>query len=49
VSILLEALATQLERPRDVTIKVADYLGGNYEVDRDGIGLFFSTRLPGED
>ena len=46
MSILLEALATQLQRPRDVTIQVADYLGGNYEVDRDGIGVFFSTRLP---
>jgi hypothetical protein len=46
VSTLLEALATQLGRPRDVTIQVANYLSGNYDVDRDAIGPFLANRLP---
>ena len=43
---LLEALATQLERPRDITAQVANYLNGNYDVDRDAIGPFLENRLP---
>jgi hypothetical protein len=46
VSTLLEALATQLERPRDVTVKVANYLNGNYDVERDAIGTFLAEKLP---
>ena len=43
---LVETLAFQLERPRNVTTQVADYLNGNYEVDQDGIGAFLTERLP---
>ena len=46
MSKLLEALAEQLERPRDVTFQVANYLNGNYDVDRDAIGSFLVERLP---
>jgi hypothetical protein len=46
VSTLLETLATQLERPRDVTNQVANYLNGNYDVERDAIGSFLANRLP---
>ncbi|HET9217334.1 MAG TPA: hypothetical protein VFR18_10165 [Terriglobia bacterium] len=46
VPTLVETLASQLERPRNVTAQVADYLSGNYEVDEDGIGVFLVERLP---
>ena len=46
MSALLTALATQLERPRDVTVQVASYLTGNYDVDRDAIGPFLANKLP---
>lgn len=46
MSTLLEAFATQLERPRDITIQVANYLDGNYGVDRDAIGSFLANKLP---
>jgi hypothetical protein len=46
VSNLLDALATQLERPRDVTVQVANYLNGNYNVDRDAVGSFLESKLP---
>jgi len=47
VSKLIDALAAQLERPREVTIQVANYLDGNYEVERDVIGAFLTDRLAG--
>jgi hypothetical protein len=47
VSRLIEALAVQLERPREVTVQVSNYLTGAYEVDRDALGAFFEERLPG--
>ena len=47
MSTLLDTLASQLERRRDVTIQVADYLNGNYEVDGDRIGAFLAERLAG--
>jgi hypothetical protein len=46
VSTLLEVLATQLERPRDITTQVATYLNGNYDVERDAIGAFLAEKLP---
>lgn len=46
MSNLLEALATELERSRDVTVQVANYLNGNYDVERDLIGSFLESRLP---
>src|SRR5262245_24380222 len=44
---LIDALATQLERPREVTLQVANYVNGNYEVELDGIGAFLTDRLSG--
>jgi hypothetical protein len=45
VSTLVDILAAQLERPREITVQVADYLNGNYDVDRDAIGAFLTERL----
>lgn len=47
VSKLINALAAQLERQREVTVQVANYINGNYEVDRDGVGAFLTDKLPG--
>jgi hypothetical protein len=47
VPTLVETLVTQLERQRNVTDQVADYLNDNYEVEHDGIGAFLAERLPG--
>lgn len=46
MSRLIDVLATQLERPREVTMQVANYLLGNYDVERDAIGEFLDQRLP---
>ena len=45
MSALLDLLAAQLERPREITVQVGDYLTGNYDVDRDAIGAFLTERL----
>jgi hypothetical protein len=42
---LVETLVAQLERPRDVTPQVANYLNGNYDVERDAIGAFLTDKL----
>jgi hypothetical protein len=47
VSKLLEVLAAQLERPREVTVQVANYLNGTYDVERDAIGAFLTEKLAG--
>jgi hypothetical protein len=47
VSTIIEVLSTQLERPRDVTAQVTNYLLGNYEVEREGVGAFLEQKLPG--
>jgi hypothetical protein len=47
VSKLIEALADQLERPREVTIQVSNHLLGNYDVERDADGAFLEEKLPG--
>lgn len=46
MSNLVEALAAQLERPREVTFQVANYLNGTYDVDRDVVGPFLVEKLP---
>jgi hypothetical protein len=43
---LIDALSNQLERPRDVTLQVANYLNGNHDVDHDAIGPFLVEKLP---
>jgi hypothetical protein len=46
VSKLLEKLAEELERPREVTRQVSDHIWGTYEIDRDAVGDFLDTKLP---
>jgi hypothetical protein len=43
---LLETLARELERPREVTAQVARHLAGNYGTTDDEIGAFLVERLP---
>lgn len=43
---LVETLARELERPRDVTGQVARHLSGNYGVTDDEIGRFLTETLP---
>lgn len=45
MSKILELLVTQLERPREVTMQVANFLLGNYDVERDRIGAFLEEKL----
>jgi hypothetical protein len=43
---LIDTLASELERPRDITTQVAKHLDGAYGVERDAIGSFLEDRLP---
>jgi hypothetical protein len=43
---LIETIAAELERPRDITNQVTKHLDGNYGVERDEIGHFLKDRLP---
>ena len=47
VSNLIEALAVELERPRELSPRVLNYIGGNYDVEHDAIGVFLVKELPG--
>jgi hypothetical protein len=47
VSKLIETLAEELERPRDVTQQVSDHIWGNYDIERDAVGDFLDTELTG--
>jgi hypothetical protein len=47
VSKLLETLAEELERPREITPQVVAHIGGTYEIEREGIGDFLDARLTG--
>jgi hypothetical protein len=42
----MEALATELERPRELKSQVVRYLTGNYGVDGDSVGAFLVHDLP---
>ena len=46
VSKLLETLTAELERPRELSARVLNYIGGNYGIDHDAIGQFLVTELP---
>jgi hypothetical protein len=46
VPTLLETLATELERPRELSGRVLNYISGNYEVDQSAIGAFLIQELP---
>jgi hypothetical protein len=43
---LIDTIAAELERPRDITTQVAKHLDGAYGVERDAIGPFLEDRLP---
>lgn len=43
---LLETLAAELERPRELSARVLNYIGGNYGIDDDAIGAFLTDKLP---
>jgi hypothetical protein len=43
---LMEALGTELERPRELKAQVIRYLEGNYSVDGDSVGAFLVHDLP---
>jgi hypothetical protein len=43
---LIETIASELERPREITTQVAKHLDGAYGVERDAIGQFLEDRLP---
>ena len=45
VSKLIETIAAQLERPREITMQVANHLLGSYDVERDVIGDFLKDKL----
>src|SRR5207249_4401512 len=46
VSNLLEALARELERPRELSPRVLNYIEGNYSVEHDAVGAFLTEELP---
>lgn len=44
---LLETLAAELERPRELGAQVVKHLVGTYGIDRDAVGSFLTKDLPG--
>jgi hypothetical protein len=46
VSQLIQALAAELERPRELSARVVNYINGHYGFDDDAIGLFLLDELP---
>lgn len=46
MSKLLECLAAELERPRDVSAQVVNHLVGTYGMTRDAVGPFLVNELP---
>src|SRR5690348_4755916 len=42
---LVDALAHELERPRELSARVLNYIGGTYGVDQDAIGSFLTNEL----
>ncbi|HEX4998323.1 MAG TPA: hypothetical protein VFY29_08860 [Terriglobia bacterium] len=43
---LIEILARELERPRELTPQVLRHVQGNYEIEREAVGAFLLERLP---
>lgn len=46
VSTILEVLAAELERPREITAQVRNHLTGTYGLTREAIGPFLAGELP---
>ena len=43
---LVETIAAELERPRELSARVLNYISGHYSVDEDAIGSFLANELP---
>ena len=43
---LIETLAAELERPRELSARVLNYIGGTYGIDEEAIGAFLVEKLP---
>jgi hypothetical protein len=43
---LVDALTGELERPRDLSPRVLNYIGDTYSVEKEGIGAFLVEELP---
>jgi len=46
VTELIEALAAELERPRELSPRVLNYITDSYELDPDAVGSFLTDKLP---
>lgn len=46
VATLIEMLAAELERPRELSARVLNYIVGNYGIDQDAVGHFLAQELP---
>jgi hypothetical protein len=46
VSNLVEALAAELERPRELSPRVLNYIEDNYSIEHDAVGGFLTEELP---
>jgi hypothetical protein len=46
VQALIEVLASELERPRELSPRVLNYISGTYSIDPDEIGRFLVDELP---
>src|SRR5262249_47337201 len=46
MSSLLETLAVELERPRELTSQVLNHICGTYGIDREAAGSFLTEELP---
>ncbi len=43
---LVEALAAELEKPRELSPRVVNYIEDNYSVEHDAVGIFLTEQLP---
>jgi len=46
VSNLVETLAAELERPRELSDRIVNYVSGHYGIDYDAVGAFLVNELP---
>lgn len=46
MSELVNRLAEELERPRELSPRVMNYIGGTYSIDEDAVGAFLVEQLP---
>ena len=46
MSNLVETLAAELERPRELSARVLNYIEDNYNVEHDAVGIFLTEELP---